>query len=214
MAFKKLTEQLYFYLIQHDFLHLPGLGDFILNRVAASIDSETRSLIAPHYTIQFTPSDRGTHRELFSFLSEKLNITEVSAIKLVNEYAMELKSMLNHDGFAFIDFIGKIYYNDYGVLNLEARPMSLNFLSQSVPDIVNVDAIKTIIPEEEENEPELEEVVINEKEEESSIWKKSAIIFISIAIFILLLSRISGNPSQLMGLQNSIQVKLPLLQHD
>jgi len=214
MPFKKLTEQLYFYLIQHDFLHLPGLGDFILNRVAAKVDSETRSLIAPHYTIQFKPSDKGTHRELFSFLSEKLNITEVNAIKLVNEYAMELKSMLNNDGFAIIDFIGKIYYNTYGVLDLEARPMNLNFLSQSVPDIVNVDAIKTIIPEEEENEPELEEEVINEKEEESSIWKKSAIIFISIAIFILLLSRISGNPSQLMGLQNSIQVKLPLLQHD
>jgi hypothetical protein len=221
MAYKKkLTEELYFYLIQHHFLHLPGLGDFSLKRIAATIDAETRSLIPPNYTLQFAPSEIGTHRELFSYLAEKLNITEVDAIKWVTEFAMELKFLLNRDGFAPIELIGKLYLNDSGNLSLDAQPLHLNFLTQTVPSELNVENIKTVVSEEEDNEDfeiKTNEFAINEENEEVfeyNGWKKNVLILITIAIIIFIISRFTGNPSQLMGLQNSIQAKFPLLQHN
>lgn len=213
---QKLTEELYFYLMQHNFLHLPGLGECRLKKMSASVDSETRLLLPPSYTIEFTPSDSGTHRELFSYLAEKLNITEVDAIMMVNNYAMELKYLLQRDGFALIEFIGKLFLNESGILCLEAQLLNVNFLSQSVPDTLNVDNIVTVNPEEEEDEIETnnEEVEIIEEVKENSNWKMSLLILASVAIIIFVLSRFIWTPSQLMGLQNPIQVKLPLLQHN
>jgi hypothetical protein len=219
MVYKQnLTKELYFYLIQHNFLHLPGLGDCILKRIPASIDSETRVLLPPSYAIHFTPSETGTHRELFSYLAEKLNTTEVDAIMMVNDFAMELKYLLQRDGIAPIEFIGKLLYNDFGKLSLEAQPLNLNFLSQSVPDTVNVENIKTASTIEEKNN----EDQINNNESEihlevviaKSSWKKKLLILTSITITIFIMSRIFANPNPLMGLQTPIQVKLPLIQHN
>lgn len=219
MAYKqKLTEELYFYLIQHHFLYLPGIGDCTLIRISASIDSENRSLLPPSYAIQFTPSESGSHRDLFSYLAEKLNVTEVDAIMMVNDYAMELKYLLQRDGFATIDFIGKLYINEFGKVSLDAQPLNVNFLTQLVPDAVNVENIITVNPEEEEEEEvdeNNEEVeAIEAEENENNKWKLSLLILVSIAIFIFILSRISRNPAPLMGLQNTIEVKSSLIQHN
>lgn len=216
---QNLTKELYFYLIQHHFLYLPGIGDFTLIRISASIDSENRSLLPPSYAIQFTPSESGSHRDLFSYLAEKLNVTEVDAIMMVNDYAMELKYLLQLDGFAAIEFIGKLNINEFGKISLDAQPLNVNFLTQLVPDSVNVENIITVNPEEEDEDEENEEnqeefAAIEVEESESSKWKLSVLILVGVAIFIFVLSRISGNSTPLMGLQNTIEVKSPLTQHN
>lgn len=226
MVYKKLTEQLYFYLIQHNFLHLPGLGDCILNRVPARVDSETHTLHAPYYAIQFTPSDHGTARELFSFLAEKIHITAVDAIKLVNEYAMALKESLQHNGEAEIEYIGKLFYNEEGLLCLSAQPMNVDFLHQYVPKSINIDSIKTVISQSETEEETSIEVIENElvhidavEEDEEAIivdnrWKKHAVLLIGIAILLFSVSKFANKSIQLFGSQNLIHVKTPFLQHD
>jgi hypothetical protein len=227
MVYKKLTEQLYFYLIQHNFLHLPGLGDCILNRVPARIDGESHALVAPHYAIQFTPSDHGTARELFSFLAEKIEITAVDAIKLVTEYAMALKESLQHKGEAEIEYIGKLYYDQDGLLCLSAQPMNVDFLYQVVPKSINIETIKTVISqidtEEDTTSNELveDELVQEDEVEEDDVanhtdksWLKHAILLISIAILLFSISKFAFKTSSLSGSQTLIHVKTPFLQHD
>ena len=226
MGYKKLTEQLYFYLIQHNFLHLPGLGDCILNRIPASVDGESHALIAPHYAIQFTPSDHGTARELFSFLAEKIQISAVDAIKLVTEYAMALKESLQHDGEAEIEYIGKLYYNQDGLLCLSAQPMNVDFLYQAVPKSINIETIKTVIlrneTEDDTTSDELieDELVQNDEVEEYEVisidkgWIKHAVILVSIAVLLFSISKFAFKTSSLYGSQTLIHVKTPFLQHD
>jgi len=227
MVYKKLTEQLYFYLIQHNFLHLPGLGDCILNRIPASVDGESHALIAPHYAIKFTPSDHGTARELFSFLAERIQISAVDAIKLVTEYAMALKETLQHEGEAEIEYIGKLYYNQDGLLCLSTQPMNVDFLYQSVPKSINIETIKTVILRSEteddttSNELIEDELVQNdeveEEEDTNSIdkrWIRHALLLISIAILLFSISKFAFKTSSLSGSQTLIHVKTPILQHD
>jgi hypothetical protein len=227
MVYKKLTEQLYFYLIQHNFLHLPGLGDCILNRIPASIDGESHALIAPHYAIQFTPSDHGTARELFSFLAERIQISAVDAIKLVTEYAMELKESLQHEGEAELEYIGKLYYNQDGLLCLSAQPMNVDFLYQTVPKSINIETIKTVISlDETENDTTSNELIENELDQNVEIeeddeadridkrWIKHAVFLISIALLLFSISKFAFKTSSLSGSQTLIHVKTPFLQHD
>jgi hypothetical protein len=94
MKAKDIADILYHYFIQNSSLSLPGIGTFDMFRISAQTDFANKKMLPPTFTVSYNSLFDSPQKELFHYVSRKKNIAEWEAIKIVNDFAYDLKNSL------------------------------------------------------------------------------------------------------------------------
>jgi hypothetical protein len=89
-----LYAQLYQYLLQHQQVHVPGIGTFLLERVPARSDFPNKMLYPPTYTVVLQADEKTPSRRFFQWLGSMLNIADRDAILRFNDFVFGLKNQI------------------------------------------------------------------------------------------------------------------------
>ena len=84
--------ELYQYLILHKQLNMPGIGTFLLERKPAHIDFVNKIAEPPAYTVALHHGNVPASKNVFNWLSAKLDISELDAVRRFNDFAIDIKN--------------------------------------------------------------------------------------------------------------------------
>ena len=115
----------YKYLLQYKKVSVPGIGNFSVTTLPATIDADT--LYAPKNIIQFKPETAIADRIFYEFVAKELSINEVDAIKQYHEFAYQLKSDISHAEGVQFPGIGILKKQDSGSFIFEPEDSKLLF---------------------------------------------------------------------------------------
>lgn len=134
-----MFELLHKYFIQNHSLGLPGIGTISALGISARTDFPNERILAPSLAIHFDRSHDTPSKELFNYLSRQKNISEWEAIKMVNEFALEVKNEIRSGREVFWEGIGTFRGGVTGEVILE--PLSLT--NDFSPEVVAKRVIRT-----------------------------------------------------------------------
>jgi nucleoid DNA-binding protein len=83
---------LYKYFVLYDYVNIPGVGHFSVERHPAKIDVDNNIIHAPESTIKYKNETDVADKGVYSFLAEELNIDVVEAIRQFQDFSHELKN--------------------------------------------------------------------------------------------------------------------------
>jgi len=93
-----MYEFLYKYLIVHNSLGIPGIGNFNMDYAPAKINFVNQVLEAPEKTVQFKNEYAGVDKQFLQYLSKELHLNEVEAAKKFTDYSRELSETVINGG--------------------------------------------------------------------------------------------------------------------
>lgn len=86
---------LYKYLIFHDYVNIPGIGHFTLEKQPAQLDIENKVIHAPLSIIKYKSETDVADKSFYNFLAGELNIDVVEAIRQFQDFSYQLKNNIN-----------------------------------------------------------------------------------------------------------------------
>ena len=86
--------ELYQYLLLHHSLPVPGIGTFLLQRTAASADFPNKQLHPPAWTFAYQPAAPVPAGRFFTWLGNRLGISQMDAVIRFNDFAFEWKKQV------------------------------------------------------------------------------------------------------------------------
>jgi len=93
-----MYQLLYKYLILNKKVGIPGVGNFSIEEVPASMDFVSKQIAPPKEVINFTSEEVHADRSFYNFLQKELNLTEVDAIKATSNFAHKVKEGIANGG--------------------------------------------------------------------------------------------------------------------
>ncbi|HOA37815.1 MAG TPA: hypothetical protein PLQ65_02935 [Flavihumibacter sp.] len=118
-------EVLNHYLFQHRRISIPGMGTLYMDRVPARTDFVNRQLLAPGFAFRFDKYFDAPDKEFFAYLSSKMQLPDVEAIRWYNEYAYGLRAKIRSKQEARWDGLGSFHADDNADIFFEAFPQVL-----------------------------------------------------------------------------------------
>jgi hypothetical protein len=94
------------YLLQHKSISIPGLGTIYVERIPAQSDFVNRQLLPPAYHFRFDKYFDAPGKDFFTYLAAKKNIPDYEAIKLYNEWALELRNSIGTEDSTSLEGVG------------------------------------------------------------------------------------------------------------
>ncbi|HEX8331615.1 MAG TPA: hypothetical protein VF622_03285 [Segetibacter sp.] len=85
---------LYKYFVLYDYVDIPGVGHFTLERLPAKVDVENNLIYAPGSTIKYKHEPEVADKGFYSFIAKELNIDVVDAIRQFQDFSHQLKNSL------------------------------------------------------------------------------------------------------------------------
>ena len=199
---------LYQYLILHRQLSLPGIGTIHLQKSPASHDYANKSFIAPAYNFIIDTTHEAPAKQLFIWLSKKLNISDWEAIRLVNDFSFEMKNKISA-GDANWENIGTLQRDEKGSIILISPSIELESEQPvSAEKVLRVNAGHTVrVGEMEKTSVEMEEMLTEQTEKKDYGWIIAIVITVIAVMFVgWYLSEKGVSPSS-AGNQSVIQTK-------
>jgi nucleoid DNA-binding protein len=86
---------LYKYLVLHDYVSIPGIGHFTIERQPAKQDMEQNVVNAPVPVIKYKYDTDVADKPFYSFLASELNIDVVDAIRQFQDFSHRLKETIS-----------------------------------------------------------------------------------------------------------------------
>lgn len=204
------------FFLQHKHLSVPGLGSLHLVRKPATHDIASRQLLAPAYSIHFDEHNDSPSRELFGYVSKKLNLPEWEAIGLVNQFAMELKETLRTGKHYHWEGIGDLETIPGGQVILKAANVDLSFMPHvSSNRVIRKEVAHTVLVGERERssgdaQQWLEEDVVVDK----AGWWVAAVIIAAIALIMIFYQFFRNDYSFVSGKQTPVNTAQVQDQHE
>jgi len=121
----RIEDALYKYLVLFEELSLPGIGTLRLTRTHAVHDIAGRKIYPPTYTYALFAGEQTPARKLFLWVMEELGVSEVEAIRLVNEFSYDLKGSVNESNDVKWDKVGRFTMADNGNIVFESATLEL-----------------------------------------------------------------------------------------
>jgi hypothetical protein len=135
-----MFDLLYHYFIQNRSLSLPGIGTFDLFHVSPQTDFTNKKILAPTFSVSFNRIHDTPAKNLFQYISGKMNLPEWEAIKAVNDFSQDLKHQLRSGQEITWQGIGVLKPDVSGDISFEPERIKYDF-------IPNVNAERVIRPE-------------------------------------------------------------------
>ena len=203
MNAKEIADILYRYFIQNNSLSLPGIGTFDMFRISAQADFANKKILPPSFTISYSNINDAPHKELFDYISRKKNIPEWEAIKVVNDFAFDLRNTIRNGQPVEWEGIGMLKQGNGKDILFVPNKLSYDF-------IPHVDAQRVIrhsanhamlVGDRERSKTEMEQYLLEEVPEVKAKvgWWSVAAIIAAIAVILLAVRAFSGGLSLLDG---------------
>lgn len=128
MKAKELADLLHHFFIQNSSLSLPGIGTFDMFRISAQTDFANKKIIPPTFSISYNTNQDSPNKDLFDYVSRKKNIPEWEAIKIVNDFAFDLKNSLKNGEEVEWEGIGLLKSGLSGDIVFEPHRLSYEFI--------------------------------------------------------------------------------------
>jgi nucleoid DNA-binding protein len=205
-ANRDMPELLRSFLIQHKHVSVPGLGSFHLVRKPATHDIASRKLLAPEYSIHFDALNDSPDRQLFAYVSRKMNLPEWEAIGMVNQFALELKDKLKTGKHVHWEGIGDLETIPGGQVILRNTDLHYDFLPHvSSNRVIRKEVAHTVLVGERERSSDespqwLEEDVVVAK----AGWWVAAVIIAAIALIMIFFQFFRNDYSFVSGKQTPV----------
>ncbi len=199
--------ELYQYLILHKQLNIPGIGTFLLERKPADIDFVNKMANPPAYTIALHHGNATPSKNVFSWLSSALDISETDASARFNDFALDLRDKVLAGEKLQWNGIGTLSKGLAGEIRFEA---SLKELKAGTP----VPAIKVIrehaqhsvlVGEQEKTSTEMTEMLAPSTEKKTQWWGIAVITALLAIIFIVLYLSSKGLNTSSTGNQQKLE---------
>lgn len=203
---RELPLLLRMFFLQHKHLSVPGLGSLHLVRKPAAHDIASRQLLAPEFSIHFDAHNDSPNRELFGYVSRKLNLPEYEAIGMVNQFAMDLKETLRTGKHYHWEGIGELETIPGGQVILKSSAVDLPFLPHvSSNRVIRKEVAHTVLVGERERssgdaQQWLEEDVVVAK----AGWWVAAVIIAAIALIMIFYQFFRNDYSFVSGKQTPV----------
>lgn len=123
----RIAEHINFLLFENDFVIIPSLGGFVINKDQSYYDANKETLIGPHYWIGFNQSLTHNDGLLIQLYATSQNISTAEADKLVKEDVALLKAQLYSSCVVELFNWGKLYINKENTVCFKASEMGGSF---------------------------------------------------------------------------------------
>ncbi len=107
------------YLLQNKSISIPGLGTIYVERIPAQSDFVNRQLLPPSYHYRFDKYFDAPGKDFFTYLAAKKNIEDYEAIKLYNEWALQVRNRISADQPAVLEGVGSLTRDSSGDIIFE-----------------------------------------------------------------------------------------------
>lgn len=121
---------LYQYLIHNKTLSLPGLGLFTIESIPARTDIASKLIMPPFYSFRFQQESGSLSKRLFAWLAAKEGISELDAIRKINDLVFDIKSQLSAGKRVIWKGVGILTQGLAGKIEFEAEKKKLEFEHQ------------------------------------------------------------------------------------
>ena len=176
------------FLALHHHLSLPGIGNFNVQQIPASIDIANRCVNPPISKINFSDEIPPADKSFFHFLAQELNIDEVQAIKSFTDFTAHLQSEINDYKTVVLENFGKIYKHSSGVLHFEQEVTPEYLPVLTAERVIRKNSTHTVMVGENEKTSDEMHVALNEEKEvvEVDRWWIPAVVLGLIGIAALI----------------------------
>lgn len=134
------------YLLQNKSISIPGLGTIYVERTPAQADFINRQLLPPSYHFRFDKYFDAPGKDFFTFLAARKSVEDFEAIKIYNEWAMQLRNTISTDEFTPLQGVGSLKRDARGEIIFEpAGPQQSFHLPVPAERIIRTNAQHTMI---------------------------------------------------------------------
>ena len=187
---------------------MPGIGTFDMFRISAQTDFANKKILPPSFIISYDSINDSPNKELFDYVSRKKNISEWEAIKMVNDFAYEIKNTLRNGEPIEWEGMGIMRAGLGGDIIFEPYRLSYEFIphvgAQRV--IRKTENHSMIVGDRELSKSEMQDLLAHEipevKEKES--WWIYAAIIAAVAVLLIAIRVFTGDVSISSGRQQNI----------
>ncbi len=180
-----MQDALFQYLILNKQISLPGIGIIQLQKKSSELDFGNKVFTAPVYNFCIDSENETPSKKLFSWLAGRLHITDWDAIRMVNDFAFDLKNKIS-DGKAIWEQVGTLRRDDKGNIILDSSIIQLDS-EMVVPaeKVLRVKAEHTVrVGEMEKTSAEMEEYFTEAAEKKDYGWVIAIIITVLSVMFV------------------------------
>lgn len=197
------------YLLQNKSISIPGLGTIYVERLPAQSDFVNRQLLSPTSHFRFDKYFDAPGKEFFAYLAAKKNIEDYEAIKLYNEWALELRNSLSSDKPTLLEGMGTLKRDVSGDVVFEPDgPPNTYCVPVSAHRIIRSNTSHTmIVGDKELTNVEMTDYLHEEVHREKASWWIYALIAGAIALAAILFHFYTSGKSSPFGNQQTIRLK-------
>lgn len=106
----------YKYLIIHKQANLPGIGNFFIKRIPASVQSASNTITPPVIQIVFDKKEGLADKHFYTFLENEIAEENVNAIRKFNDFTYSLKEELQDKRKIWLPYLGELSILESGEL--------------------------------------------------------------------------------------------------
>ena len=198
--------ELYQYLILHKQLNMPGIGTFLLERKPAQIDFVNKIAEPPAYTVALHHGNVPASKNVFNWLSSRLNISELDAVRRFNDFAVDIKNKVMAGDKLQWDGVGIFSRGMAGEIRFEAL---LKDMKAGVPipalKVIRENAEHTVrVGEEQKTSSQMMEMLAPGSEKKIQWWGVALIVGLLAFVFIAVYLSSAGVKPSSAGNQQKI----------
>lgn len=120
------------YLLQNKSISIPGLGTIYVERIPVQSDFVNRQLLPPSYHLRFDKYFDAPGKEFFTYIAARKKIEDYEAIRMYNEWALNLRASIGNNQIAALEGMGTLKRDFSGEVLFEAEG-PLSTVSVAVP---------------------------------------------------------------------------------
>jgi hypothetical protein len=128
----KMIQLIRTYLLQNKSISIPGLGTIYVERIPVQSDFVNKQLLPPSYHLRFDKYFDAPGKEFFTYVAARKKVEDYEAIKLYNEWALNLRNSIGNNQTATLEGVGSLKRDLSGDVVFEAEG-ELNTVSVTVP---------------------------------------------------------------------------------
>ena len=121
---------LYKYLVLNEIVAIPGVGNFTVKRIPATVIASV--IHPPQQVLSFQAGTALTDKKFYSFLAEENGFSEVDALRKFQDFAYQLRKDIQTNNHVELTGLGTFTKNATGELEFQSA-LSLDTFFPSIP---------------------------------------------------------------------------------
>lgn len=180
-----MYETLYEYLIFHNELSIPGVGTFVLHRNPPVLDFPGKKINPATYYISHHYPSAAPPVSFFSWLGHSLRIPDREAVIKFNDFAFEIKRMINEGDTIDWKGVGSLNKGQYGEVKFTSPGEVIPEKPAHAEKVIREKAEHTVrVGEDERTSDEMTKMLTRIEEKKPNWWALALVIALLAVMFL------------------------------